>query len=95
MKAEATTTQSTQLAKTESEKEQTVSTQVSQSMKNEEVKTSKETETNQGTITEEKVTHTEVKAELPRTGTVSSLGETIAASIALLGGVFVSKKRKK
>ena len=95
VKAEATTTQSTQLAKPESEKEQTVSTQESQSMKNEEVKTPKETETNQRTTTEEKVTRSEVREELPKTGSVSSLGEMIAASFALLGGVFVSKKRKK
>lgn len=92
VKAEATTTQ---LAKPESEKEQTVSTQESQSMKNEEVKTPKETETNQRTTTEEKVTRSEVREELPKTGSVSSLGEMIAASFALLGGVFVSKKRKK
>ena len=47
------------------------------------------------TTTEEKVTRIEAREELPRTGSVSSLGEMIIAGFALLGGVFVSKKRKK
>ena len=42
----------------------------------------------------EKTTSSDSKEKLPSTGSVSSLSEMITAGIALLGGVFISKKRK-